>query len=56
MQLSARIDKVFRDIWDNKKRSFLVVITLTIGIAAVGMINNTVRMMKRDMFDMYALS
>lgn len=53
MLLSARIDKVFRDIWDNKKRSFLVVITLAIGIAAVGMINNTVRMMKRDMFDMY---
>lgn len=54
MNISARIDKVFRDIWDNKKRSTLVVVTLAIGIAAVGVINNTVRMMERDMFDRYA--
>lgn len=53
MNLSARVDKVFRDIWDNKKRSMLVVLTLAIGIAAVGTINNTVRMLERDMFDNY---
>lgn len=54
MDLSARWDKVLRDIWDNKPRSLLVIFTLAIGIAAVGMINNTVRMMKRDLFGQFA--
>jgi putative ABC transport system permease protein len=54
MNLSARWDKILRDIWDNKPRSLLVIFTLAIGIAAVGMINNTVRMIKRDLFGQYA--
>lgn len=54
MDFGARWDKVIRDIWDNKARSLLVIFTLAIGIAAVGMINNTVRMMKRDLFGGYA--
>jgi putative ABC transport system permease protein len=54
MDLGARLDKVFRDIWDNKPRSLLVICTLAIGIAAVGMIHNTVWMMKRDLFGGYA--
>ncbi len=54
MDLGARWDKVIHDIWDNKARSLLVIFTLAIGIAAVGMINNTVRMLKRDLFGGYA--
>ncbi len=54
MDLSARWDKVLHDIWDNKSRSLLVIFTLAIGIAAVGMINNTARMIKRDMFGDFA--
>ena len=50
MDLSARWDKILRDIWDNKPRSLLVIFTLAIGIAAVGMIYNGVRMIKRDLF------
>ncbi|MDI6695598.1 MAG: ABC transporter permease [Anaerolineales bacterium] len=54
MNLSARFDKILRDIWDNKPRSLLVIFTLAIGVAAVGMIYNTVHMMRRDMFGQYA--
>ncbi len=54
MHLSARWDKVIHDIWDNKSRSLLVIFTLAIGIAAVGMINNTARMIKRDLLGEFA--
>jgi putative ABC transport system permease protein len=54
MDLNARWEKVLHDIWSNKARSALVIATIAIGIAAVGMINNTVRMMKRDLFGQFA--
>jgi putative ABC transport system permease protein len=54
MRLSASWDKILHDIWHNKPRSLLVIFTIAIGIAAVGMINNTVRMMKRDLFGQFA--
>ncbi len=54
MILSARLEKILRDIWDNKVRSALVIFTLAIGIAAVGMINNTGRMVEHNLFDRYA--
>ncbi|MFM8320863.1 MAG: FtsX-like permease family protein [Chloroflexota bacterium] len=52
--MKARWEKILRDIWDNKKRSLLVIVTLAIGIAAVGVINNTVLMIQRDLFDHFA--
>ena len=54
MDLGARWNKIFHDIWDNKSRSLLVIFTLAIGIAAVGMINNTARMIKRDILGDFA--
>lgn len=54
MDMGARWDKVLHDIWDNKSRSLLVIFTLAIGIAAVGMINNTARMIKRDLLGEFA--
>lgn len=56
MNFGARWDKVIHDIWDNKARSLLVIFSLAIGVAAVGMINNTVRMMKRDLYGGYTLT
>ena len=53
MRLGASADKVLRDIWDSKRRSLLVVLTLAIGIGSVGMINNTVRIMKRDIYTQF---
>ena len=52
--MGARWNKILHDIWDNKSRSLLVIFTLAIGIAAVGMINNTARMIKRDLFGDFA--
>jgi putative ABC transport system permease protein len=54
MDMGARWNKIIHDIWDNKSRSLLVIFTLAIGIAAVGMINNTARMIKRDLFGEFA--
>ena len=54
MELSARLDKIIRDLWENKQRSLLVIITLAIGLSAVGMIHNTVRMLKRDLYGQFA--
>ena len=53
MDLNARWGKILHDIWDNKPRSMLVIFTLAIGIAAVGMINNTVRIMKIELFGQF---
>lgn len=54
MNFGARWSKIIHDIWDNKTRSLLVVFSLAIGIAAVGMISNGVRMLKRDLYGGYA--
>jgi len=54
LNLSARWDKILRDILENRTRSLLVVFTIAIGLAAVGTINNTVRILKRDLFGQYA--
>jgi len=54
MDMGARWNKIIHDIWDNKSRSLLVIFTLAIGIAAVGMINNAARIIKRDLFIEFA--
>jgi len=54
MDISARWDKILRDILENRTRSLLVIFTIAIGLAAVGTINNTVRIMKRDLFGQYS--
>ena len=54
MDINARWEKILHDIWSNKQRSLLVIFTIAIGIAAIGMINNTVRMLKRDLFGQFS--
>ncbi len=54
MYINSQWEKILRDVWENRTRSFLVVVTIAIGIAAVGTINNTVRMMKRDLYGQFA--
>lgn len=54
MDFSARWDKILHDIWSNKSRSVLVVLTIAIGIASVGMINNAARMMREKLFSQFA--
>jgi putative ABC transport system permease protein len=42
--------KVLKEIWTNKTRSILVVLSLAIGVATVGMINTAAIYVKRDLF------
>lgn len=53
MELSTRWIKIFKDIWDHKSRSLLVILSIAVGVAAVGMINNAKSMIERDLFGPY---
>ncbi len=50
MRIPARWMKVLKEIWANKTRSILVVLSLAIGVATVGMINTAAIYVKRDLF------
>ena len=50
MHIPARWMKVLKEIWENKTRSILVVLSLAIGVATVGMINTAAIYVKRDLF------
>ncbi len=53
MEVNTRWIKIFKDIWDHKTRSILVVLSIAVGVAAVGMINNAKSMIERDLFGPY---
>ena len=53
MELSTRWIKIFKDIWDHKSRSLLVILSIAVGVAAVGMINNAKSMIERDLYGPY---
>ncbi|MBN1427276.1 MAG: FtsX-like permease family protein [Anaerolineae bacterium] len=50
MKLRTRWRKIIKDIWGNKTRSLLVILSIAVGVAAIGMINNTMTMLRRDLF------
>jgi putative ABC transport system permease protein len=47
--MSTRWRKVWTDFWSNKTRSFLMVLTITVGVFAVGFHQNVGLLMNRDM-------
>lgn len=51
--LPTRWVKIIKDIWSNPSRSLLVILSIAVGIAAVGMINNAVRIIQRDLYGQY---
>jgi putative ABC transport system permease protein len=53
MELPTRWVKIFKDIWDHKSRSLLVILSIAVGVAAVGMINNAKHMIESDLFGPY---
>lgn len=55
MEFGSRWTKILKDIWGNKPRSLLVIFSIAIGVAAIGMINNTIVMLRRDLFGAYGL-
>jgi putative ABC transport system permease protein len=51
--LGTRWIKIFKDLWDHKSRSILVILSIAVGVGAVGMINNAKSMIERDLFGIY---
>lgn len=49
MLIPTRCIKVFKDIWSNKTRTILVILSIAVGIFAVGMTTNGARIIQRDM-------
>src|SRR3954470_2147699 len=52
--LSPRWRKVLRDLWSNKTRTILVVLSIAVGVFAVGMIAGSRALMQRDLAAAYA--
>jgi putative ABC transport system permease protein len=48
--LEARWRKIFNDMWANKPRTILVVLSIAVGVAAVGMVSNAWIMIQRDLY------
>jgi putative ABC transport system permease protein len=47
--MSARWRKVFADLWSNRARSALVVLSIAVGVFAVGVVSTSFSIVKRDM-------
>ncbi len=45
----TRWRKVWADFWSNKTRTFLMILTILVGVFSLGLVNNMGRMMKHDM-------
>ena len=54
MVIPTRWVKIIKDIWSYKSRSILVILSIAVGVAAVGMINNAAIMIQRDLYGEYA--
>ncbi len=54
MALGSRWVKILNDIWGNKTRSLLVILSISVGVGVVGMINNARLMIERDLYTQYA--
>lgn len=48
--LEARWRKILNDMWANKPRTMLVVLSIAVGVAAVGMVSNGWIMIQRDLY------
>lgn len=51
--LSPRWRKILRDLWHNKTRTIIVVLSIAVGVFAVGMIVSTQIMLNQDMTSSY---
>ncbi len=54
MHISPRWHKVIRDLWDHKARTILVVLSIAVGVFAIGMINGSSEVMTREMNSQWA--
>ena len=54
INMRPRWRKIFTDIWENKGRTILVVISITVGVFAIGMIAGAYAIISEDMSQSYA--
>ena len=54
MHIPTRWIKILKDIWSNRSRSLLVIFSIAIGVASVGMITNAGIMVQRDLYGSFA--
>src|SRR3990172_11559476 len=54
INIPTRWTKIIKDTWSNKTCSFFVVLSIAVGVAAVGMINHAGIIVRRDLFGSYA--
>lgn len=50
MMVPTRWIKILKDTWSNRSRSVLVVLSIAVGVATVGMINHSGIIVRRDLF------
>lgn len=50
MAFGTRWIKIVKDVWSYRSRSILVILSIAIGVATVGMINNAGRIIQRDLY------
>ncbi len=53
MEINTRWIKILKDLMGHKSRSLLVVLSIAVGVATVGMINNAKSKIERDLFGPY---
>jgi putative ABC transport system permease protein len=54
MFIRTRWIKIFKDIWNYRTRSMLVIFSIAVGVASVGMITNASYIIQRDLYGQYA--
>jgi len=50
VEINTRWIKILKDLMGHKSRSLLVVLSIAVGVATVGMINNAKSKIERDLF------
>jgi putative ABC transport system permease protein len=51
--MKTRWVKILKDIWSYRSRTLLVILSIAVGVAAVGMINNAGKIIQRDLYGQF---
>ena len=52
--MTTRWIKVWRDLWSNRSRTILVVLSIAVGVFAIGMITSTQQALNQSLSEQYA--
>lgn len=54
IEIPTRWTKIFKDMWGNKTRSLLVIVSIAVGVAAIGMIRTGQAAIENDLYEPFA--